>query len=129
MAVTKTLIFDKVTVSGVDYTLHLTENAEVTIEPLTDVVDDGQTLVSAYDVSFSVDVYDTDALSGANIYVDASTDPQKTNIVFSGVSSAQTITITNVYVNAIKKFDSNRLAVNLSGTKRTVTLADATTES
>lgn len=129
MAITKTLIFDKVTVGTTDYTLHLSENAEVTIEPLTDVVDDGQTLVSAYDVSFSVDVYDTDTLSASDIYKDATTSPTKTNIVFSGAGSAATLTITNVIVNAIKKFDGNRLAVNLSGTKRAVTLANAVADS
>ena len=87
MAITKTLTFSGINVGqAVDYDLHLMENAEITIEQVSDMIDDGQTLVAAYDVSFSVDLYDDTVLSDSNIYFDASQDPVKSNITFNGVS-------------------------------------------
>jgi len=130
MAITKTLTFSGINVGqAVDYDLHLMENAEITIEQVSDLVDDGQTLVAAYDVSFSVDVYDDALLSDSNIYVDASQDPVKSNIRFVGVSGGSNVTITDVIINGSKKFDQNRVAVTLSGTKRAVSLSNVTTES
>ena len=130
MAITKTLTFSGINVGqAVDYDLHLMENAEITIEQVTDMVDDGQTLVAAYDVSFSVDVYDDALLSDTNIYVDASQDPVKSNIRFVGVSGGSNVTITDVIINGSKKFDQNRVAVTLTGTKRAVSLSNVTTES
>ena len=130
MAITKTLTFSGINVGqAVDYDLHLMENAEITIEQVTDMVDDGQTLVAAYDVSFSVDVYDDALLSDSNIYVDASQDPVKSNIRFVGVSGASNVIITDIIINGSKKFDQNRVAVTLTGTKRAVSLSNVTTES
>jgi hypothetical protein len=130
MAITKTLTFSGINVGqAVDYDLHLMENAEITIEQVTDMVDDGQTLVAAYDVSFSVDVYDDALLSDSNIYVDASQDPVKSNIRFVGVSGGSNVIITDIIINGSKKFDQNRVAVTLSGTKRAVSLSNVTTES
>ena len=130
MAITKTLTFSGINVGqAVDYDLHLMENAEITIEQVSDMVDDGQTLVAAYDVSFSVDVYDDALLSDSNIYVDASQDPVKSNIKFVGVSGASNVTITDIIINGNKKYDQNRVAVTLSGTKRAVSLSNVTTES
>ena len=130
MAITKTLTFSGINVGqAVDYDLHLMENAEITIEQVTDMVDDGQTLVAAYDVSFSVDVYDDALLSDSNIYVDASQDPVKSNIRFVGVSGGSNVTINDIIINGSKKFDQNRVAVTLTGTKRAVSLSNVTTES
>lgn len=130
MAITKTLTFSGINVGqAVDYDLHLMENAEITIEQVTDMVDDGQTLVAAYDVSFSVDVYDDALLTDSNIYVDASQDPVKSNIRFVGVSGGSNVTINDIIINGSKKFDQNRVAVTLSGTKRAVSLSNVTTES
>ena len=130
MAITKTLTFSGINVGqAVDYDLHLMENAEITIEQVTDMVDDGQTLVAAYDVSFSVDVYDDALLTDSNIYVDASQDPVKSNITFVGVSGASNVALTDIIINGNKKFDQNRVAVTLSGTKRAVSLSNVTTES
>lgn len=130
MAITKTLTFSGINVGqAVDYDLHLMENAEITIEQVSDLVDDGQTLVAAYDLSFSVDVYDDALLSDSNVYVDASQDPVKSNITFLGVSGGQNVAITDIIINGSKKFDQNRLAVTLSGTKRAVSLSNVTTES
>ena len=130
MAITKTLTFSGINVGqAVDYDLNLMENAEITIEQVSDLVDDGQTLVAAYDVSFSVDVYDDALLSDSNIYVDASQDPVKSNIRFVGVSGGSNVTITDIIINGSKKFDQNRVAVTLTGTKRAVSLSNVTTES
>ena len=130
MAITKTLTFSGINVGqAIDYDLHLMENAEITIEQVSDMVDDGQTLVAAYDVSFSVDVYDDALLTDSNIYVDASQDPVKSNITFNGVSGGSNVAITDVIINGSKKFDQNRVAVTLSGTKRAVSLSNVTTES
>jgi hypothetical protein len=130
MAITKTLTFSGINVGqAVDYDLHLMENAEITIEQVTDMVDDGQTLVAAYDVSFSVDVYDDALLTDSNIYVDASQDPVKSNIRFVGVSGGSNVTINDIIINGSKKYDQNRVAVTLSGTKRAVALSNVTTDS
>ena len=122
MAITRTLTFTGITVGGNVYTEHLQENAEITIEPITDLVDDGQTLPSAYDVSFSVDVYDSNLLSDPNVYTDSTSSPTKTFIQFNGISGGSNVNITDIYVNGTKKYDQNRLAVTLSGTKRGVSL-------
>ena len=129
MAITKTLTFSGLNVNNVDYSLHLQENAEVTIEPVTDLVDDGQTLPSAYDVSFSVDVYSDSLLSDANVYTDASTDPVKAFIQFDGISGGQTLKISDIYINGNKKYDQNRFAVTLSGTKRVTNVDTGIVES
>jgi len=130
MAITKTLTFSGINVGqAIDYDLHLMENAEITIEQVTDMVDDGQTLVAAYDVSFSVDVFDDALLTDSNIYVDASQDPVKSNITFVGVSGASNVALTDIIINGNKKYDQNRVAVTLSGTKRAVSLSNVTTDS
>ena len=58
MPATKTLVFSNIAISNGAtglatnaYPLHLTESAEVTITPANDTVQDGQTIVSAYDLS------------------------------------------------------------------------------
>jgi len=133
MAITKTLTFSGLSVErgggSITYNEHLMENAEISIEQVTDMVDDGQTLTAAYDVTFSVDLYDDTVLSDSNIYFDASQDPVKSNITFNGVSGGQNVAINDIIINGSKKFDQNRLAVTLTGTKRAVSLSNVTTES
>ena len=128
MAITRTLTFTGIHINGVDYSEHLQESAEITIEPVTDLVDDGQTLPSAYDVSFSVDVYDSNLLSEAVVYTDSTASPTKTNIVFLGISGGTNVTVPDVIINGNKKYDQNRIAVTLSGTKRAVSLSTAVDE-
>lgn len=123
MAVTKTLIFNGVTISGVPYTTHLIDSAEVTVEPVTDTIDDGQTLTSAWDVSFAVKVYDSNVPNNANIYTNSANSPVKTTVVFDGAPGGATLTVTNVIVNATPQFDENRVSFLLTGTKRVTTQA------
>ena len=124
MAVTKTLVFQNVLIASATgtgantYPLHVTESAEVTVEPVTDTVDDGQTLASAFDVSFTVNVYNTTLLADPFIYADASATPTRARISFVGATGAQTINVENVIINANRVFDGNRTAVQLTGSKR-----------
>lgn len=133
MAVTKTLVFSNVAIApGASatfnaYPLHLTESAEVTITPVNDTVEDGQTIVSAYDVTFSVNSFNTAILTDPMVYTNTSASPALAKMRFSGAPGGQTITIENVYVNGSRTFDGNRTAVNLSGSKRATTIDGAAT--
>ena len=124
MAVTKTLVFQNILIASASgtgpntYPLHVTESAEVTVEPVTDTVDDGQTLASAFDVSFTVNVYNTTLLADPFIYHDASDTPTRARIQFVGATGAQTLNIENVIINANRVFDGSRTAVQLTGSKR-----------
>jgi hypothetical protein len=120
MAITKALIFEKVTINGVDLTPHLADSAEVTVEAVNQTVINNQTLPSAYDVSFSVQVLDTNATN--NAYTDTSSEPVLTNCVFTGVSGSATLNITNVFVTATPDFSGERVAFTLTGSKRVTTL-------
>jgi hypothetical protein len=123
MSITKSLVFDKVSINGVDYTPHLSESAEVTVEPVEQTVRNGQTLVSAWDVSFSVDVLNDNVINAASlVYTDASSAPVLTNVVFTGTTGAATLTISNVIVNATPNFEGERVAYTITGSKRTTTL-------
>lgn len=133
MAVTKTLVFNAVAISNATgaltnaYPLHLTESAEVTITPVNDTVQDGQTIVSAYDVTFSVNSFNTAILTDPHVYSNASVSPTLARITFRGAAGGQTINIENVYINGSRTFDGNRTAVNLSGSKRATTIDGAAT--
>jgi hypothetical protein len=133
MSATKTLVFSNVAISNATgaltnaYPLHLTESAEVTITPVNDTVQDGQTIVSAYDVTFSVNLFNTAVLSDPFVYKDASASPVLARITFRGASGGQTLNVENVYINGARTFDGNRTAISLSGSKRGVTLDSAVT--
>lgn len=127
MAITRTLTFTGITINGVDYSKHLQENAEITIEPIMDMVDEAQTIPSAYDISFSIDIYDVNLLSDSNIHTSGYGDSSKTNIVFNGVNGGADFTIEDVIINGKKKYDQNRVAVNLNGSKRAISVEDSIT--
>jgi len=135
MAIGKTLVFKEMnisaagtaTTSGVTYSLQLTESQDVTLTPVTDTVEDGQTLVSAYDLSFSVTCYNTAVLNDSNVYTDASTNPTKANITLVGVAGAESLTIDNVILNGVRDFANNRTAAILTATKRTTNINTAVT--
>ena len=128
MAITKSLVFDKVSIGGVDYTPHLAESAEITVEPVEQTVRNGQTLVSAWDVSFSVDLLNSNVINATSlVYTDASDEPELTNIVFGGTAGAATLTVSNVIVNATPNFEGERVAFTITGTKRVTMLSDTVT--
>jgi hypothetical protein len=117
MAITRSLTFDKVIVNGVDLTPHLADSAEVTVEPVTQSVKNNQTLPSAYDVSFSVDILNNNAAT-ATVYADTTAEPVETFITFSAVSGGATLNITNVIITATPSFEGERVAYTLTGSKR-----------
>jgi hypothetical protein len=127
MATGKTLVFSNISVNGVAYGLHLTEGVEVTIEPVTDAVEDNQELVSAYDISFSANLYNTAILSDTNVYTNTANTPSKATVVFTGATGGQTLTVADVIVNGSRSFDETRGAARISGRKRTTTLGGAVT--
>lgn len=133
MAITKTLVFSNIGISNAtgavrnNYPLHLTESAEVTITPVNDTVQDGQTIVSAYDVTFSVNAMNVNILLDPFVYKDASATPVLARMTFQGATGGQILNIENVYINGTRTFDGNRTAINLSGSKRATTLDGAVT--
>lgn len=129
MAITKSLIFSGITINGVSYTQHLTEDATVELTELSSTIEDGQTIYDAYDVSFSANLYDTDIATDTNIVTDTTVNPVKVPVVFVGATGAATLTVTNVIVNGKKVFDKQRVAWNIMGTKRSTNVALAVTES
>jgi hypothetical protein len=118
MSITKSLVFDKVTINTSDLTPHLADSAEVTIEPVTQTVENGQTLVSAWDVSFSVDVLNNNATSHLEVYTNTANTPVKTFITFGGTAGAATLNITDVIINVTPNFEGERVAYTLTGSKR-----------
>jgi len=128
MSITKSLVFDKVSINGVDYTPHLSESAEVTVEPVEQTVRNGQTLVSAWDVSFSVDVLNDNVVNASSlVYTNTANAPVQTFITFSGTTGAATLNITDVIINATPNFEGERVAYTLTGSKRVTTLPGTVT--
>jgi hypothetical protein len=128
MAITKTLSFTGLNINGVSYSTHLTESGEITIEEQVDEVDDKQSLVSAYDVSFSAKLYDSNVAVDSNVYTNTAQSPSKVNVAFTGVTGGQTVSITGVIVNGTKDYDENRTAIRVFGSKRVTSLTAATTD-
>lgn len=128
MAITKALAFTGLNINGVSYNTHLTESGEITIEPVEDRVSDNQTLVSAYDVSFSAKLYDSNVESDSNVYTNTANTANRVSVAFTGVTGGQTISITNVIVNGTKDFEDNRKAIRVYGSKRVTSLSAATTD-
>lgn len=127
MAITRTLIFTGAKVNSVPLTTHLVDSAEVTVEPVNDTVDDGQTLTAAWDVSFAFKVYDDAVLANAAIYQASTGTPTKVTVDFDGAPGGVTLSITGVVVNATPQFDENRVSYLITGTKRTTTLVSTVT--
>jgi len=131
MSITKTLVFSNIGISNADgtgtttYPLHVTESAEVSIEPVTDPVDDNQTLSSAFDASFSVNVFNATILSDIRVYKDTTKSPTLARMSFNSATGGQTLNIENVFINANRTFDGNRVAINLSGSKRVTNVMNA----
>jgi uncharacterized protein GlcG (DUF336 family) len=123
MPITKALVFDKVTVNAVDLTPHLADSAEVTVEPINQTVRNGQTLPSAWNVSFSVSILNTNAATAA-VYSDSTAEPVSTNISFGGVTGAATLNISDVIITATPDFSGERVAYVLTGSKVMTNIAN-----
>jgi hypothetical protein len=128
MALTKSLIFTGISVSGVSYSPFLEDSVEVTIEPVADLVNNGQTLPSAYNLSFSATLYNTGIATGANIYTNADAPTfNLTTVLFTGGEGGQTLNISNVLVHASLDLGNNRTAYTIGGTKKVASLAGVLT--
>jgi hypothetical protein len=127
MAVTRTLIFTGAKVNAVALTTHLVDSAEVTIEPVNDTIDDGQSLTAAWDVSFSFKVYDDAVLTNNAIYKASTGEPTKVAVDFDGAPGGVTLSITGVIVNATPQFDENRVSYLITGSKRVTSLTSTVT--
>lgn len=135
MAIAKPLIFEEIEITdegganGTSFQQHLVESAEVTPEPATSMIDDGQTLTDHYDTEFSVNLYDLAVLADARVYDDASAEPQKCDIIFKKANGAVTLTISGVILNGTRVYDGNRTQARLFGSKRSVKIDDTVVES
>jgi len=123
MSITKSLTFTGVKVNGVSYSPFLDESVEVTVEPVVDTVNNGQSLPSAYNVSFSVNIYNTNILTDANIYSNTASTPVETIVEFTGGTGGQTLNINGVIVHASQAFDAGRSAFTIGGSKRVTALS------
>jgi hypothetical protein len=129
MAITRSLTFDKVIVNGVDLTPHLADSAEVTVEPVTQSVKNNQTLPSAYDISFSVDILNNNVVDNVSVavYKDSTAEPVETYITFSAISGGATLNVTNVIITATPSFEGERVAYTLTGSKRVTNVGNTVT--
>jgi hypothetical protein len=122
MAITKSLTFASVSINGVSYSPFLDESVEVTVEPIAEMVNNGQTLPSAYNVSFSVTVYNTNVDSDTNVYTNTATDPKLISMAFTGGTGGQTLTMSNVIVHGSQTFENGRAGYVLAGSQRVTNL-------
>lgn len=122
MALTKSLIFSGISVNGVSYSPFLEDSVEVTVEPVADLINNGQTLPSAYNLSFSATLYNTNIASDTNIYSNASNAFVLATVVLSGGEGGQTLTMSNVIVHAAQDFGAGRSAYTIGATKKSTTL-------
>jgi hypothetical protein len=122
MSITKSLTFSGININGVSYTPFLDESVEVTVEPIVDMVNNGQSLPSAYNVSFGVNIYNTNILTDSNVYTNTAAAPVLASVVFTGGTGGQTLTISNVIIHATQVFDAGRSAYRIGGSKRETSL-------
>lgn len=123
MALTKSLIFSGISVNGVSYSPFLEDSVEVTVEPVADLINNGQSLPSAYNLSLSATLYNTNIASDSNIYSNAqATSFVLANVVLSGGEGGQTLTMSNVIVHASQDFGAGRSAYTIGATKKSTTL-------
>jgi hypothetical protein len=128
MAVTKQINYNLIGIADADgtntttYALHLKESATVTITPIEDVVDDGQTLTSGYDIEALSTVFNTNIISDSRVYSNTAAEPIKARLRFIGATGSISVNVENVIINANQTFDGNRTGYSLKATKRGASL-------
>lgn len=126
MAITKPLVFTNIGIADADgtnttfYPLHVSESATVTLTPVTDTVEDGQTLTASLDLAFEAVSFNTNLYSDARVYTNTTAEPIRATIILSGASGAQTLNIGGVYVTGNRVFDGNRTGIQITATKKGV---------
>lgn len=118
MAITKSLTFTGINVNGVSYSPFLDESVEVTVEPIVDMVNNGQSLPSAFNLTFGVNIYNTNVGTDGNVYTNTEAAPKEINVVLTGGTGGQTLTMNGIIVHATKVFDAGRSAYRIGGSKR-----------
>lgn len=110
------------TSSSTTYSLHRTEGVSVTETPITDMVEDGQTIQHGFDYAVTVDCYDLAVLSDARVQFGGGTIPStKARLVFTPVSGGSTETHDNVRLSGFRVFDDQaRPFARFTYTRRSV---------
>jgi hypothetical protein len=99
------------------YNLHLVEGQEITVEEVSTQVEDGQTLVDRYDVSFSLTSYDSDILDDARINTSSVESFTRAKLTLVGATGASSLAIDGIIINGNRIYDQNRIAARLTGSK------------
>jgi hypothetical protein len=135
MAISAPLIFDEIEITDAgggtaeQYANHLVDSAEVTPEPTSSKVGDGQTLTDFYDVEYAVNLYELGILDDARVYTNSSEEPVRADIIFKKATGAVQLVLSNVIINGTRTYDGNRVQSRVFGSKRSVQISDAITES
>jgi len=88
MGITRTLIFDKVKIAGTDYSPFLAQRVVISATPVSQTVRNGQTLVSAWDVEFSVDFLASAVSVAPEVWVNPDAQPILSYIEFIDTADA-----------------------------------------
>lgn len=125
MAITKAIIIQNVQIANADgasattYELPETESIELTVEAVNDTVGAGRTLPSAYDVSGSVRLLNTNVYNDTRVYgSNTAAEPTTARIIFRGVSGALNMNVGATLLNAKRDYTGNRAGVVLTFTER-----------
>lgn len=111
MANGKPLIFESFEVlaagasagTGNTYDLVSTDNVTINNEPVTEVVEDSQEIISAFEQGFEIVTFDMDVLTDSNVQ-DDSTIVSEAQIILNGATGSVDVTIDNIRVTAHRPF-------------------------
>lgn len=104
-----------------EYGLTHVEGLDITEEPRTTEVEDGQTVQDGFDNSFSFRTYKMEILDDAHVQHGATIPTGLSRLVFVGASGASTKTIDGLRISARKVFDGNRDAAEVTATRTSAT--------
>lgn len=107
------------------YNLHRTEGVSVTETPITDMIEDGQTLQNGFDTVFTIDCYDLAVLSDARVQYGGGTIPTtKARLVLTGASGGATETTDGLRFSGQRVYDDQQRAfARITATRKSVNTA------
>jgi hypothetical protein len=116
----KPLIFESVTIGSNTYKLTNADATEISNEMEKLMVDDGQEIPSSVLGGLTVPIYDLDVQTDPNVLMDSTVDPDTdlTTMTLDGASGSSTISIADVYVCGVLKFDQPSPYVELKAQRR-----------
>lgn len=104
------------------YTTHAVEGREITIEEAVVDIDDEQSLLNSYLVSFRITCYDDAVRADARVSFNGNAPVAPAQIAFIGATGAVTMTIDNIRLNGVDQPDANgRRGFTIFGKKRVTT--------